>query len=151
MRHIRQPVLGRLRRLSRVAAMGCAQFGGRRSGDGGVCRGIQRCAAASADDALRADGALSLGDAGRPIAHKILAPFYSMGLFHATKKRRTVSWSVSFGVFVLVGLVKRLPYPWRAIVDAGVCTGLCWGGASILAISARALGGTTPSIDPELP
>ena len=95
--------------------------------------------------------AMTLGDADRPIAHKALAPFYSMGLFHATKKRRTVSWSVSCGVFMLVGIVKRLPYPWRAIVDAGVCTGLCWGGASILALYARALAGTPPEIDPELP
>ena len=95
--------------------------------------------------------AMTLGDAGRPFAHKALAPFYSMGLFHASKKRRTVSWSVSLGVFMLVGLVKRLPYPWRSIVDAGVCTGLCWGGASILAFYARALAGVPPGVDPELP
>lgn len=38
-----------------------------------------------------------------------LAPFYSMGLMHATKKRKIVSWSVSLSVAMIVGIVKRLP------------------------------------------
>ena len=54
-----------------------------------------------------------------------------MGLFHATKKRKIVSWSVSLGVGTIVALVKRLPYPWRNIVDAGVICGLTWGSVSI--------------------
>mmetsp|Transcript_2852 Transcript_2852/g.4036 ORF Transcript_2852/g.4036 Transcript_2852/m.4036 type:complete len:325 (-) Transcript_2852:79-1053(-) len=66
-----------------------------------------------------------------PIHHVILAPFYSMGLFHATKKRKIVSWSVSLGVALIVAGVKRLPYPWRNIVDAGVIVGLSWGSLSI--------------------
>ena len=74
-----------------------------------------------------------------------------MGLFHASKKRKIVSWSVSLTVFVLVGVVKRLPYPWRSIVDAGVCSGLAWGGASIAALYVRALLGTPPTVSPELP
>jgi len=56
-----------------------------------------------------------------PLLHSALAPFYSMGLFHASKKRKTVSWSISLGVACIIGLVKRLPYPWRSVVDAGVC------------------------------
>jgi len=96
--------------------------------------------------------AMTLNDAAhRSLLHVVLAPFYSMGLLHATRKRRIVSWSVSLTVGVLVGVVKRLPYPWRSIVDAGVCTGLCWGGASILAFYVRALAGTPPGVDPELP
>ena len=59
-----------------------------------------------------------------------------------------VLWS---SVFLLVGLVKRLPYPWRSIVDGGVCAGLAWGGASILVYYVRALLGTPPAVDPELP
>ena len=47
-----------------------------------------------------------------------------MGLMHATKKRRIISWSISIGVAFIVAVVKRLPYPWRSIVDAGVVTGL---------------------------
>ena len=80
-----------------------------------------------------------------------LAPFYSMGLFHATRKRKIVSWSMSTGVLVVVSLVKRLPYPWRSIVDAGVCVGLTWGGASVVAIYFQALVGVPPSVDPEMP
>ena len=95
--------------------------------------------------------AMTLSRAGAAISHKVFAPFYSMGLFHATKKRKIVSWSVSLSVFLLVGLVKRLPYPWRSIVDAGVCSGLCWGGASIVIYYYRALRGTAPAIDPCLP
>ena len=41
--------------------------------------------------------------------------------------------------------------PWRSIVDAGVCTGLAWGAASIVIIYARALAGTPPGVDPCLP
>ena len=88
---------------------------------------------------------------GASAANVALAPFYSMGLMHATKKRKIVSWSVSLSVAMLVGVVKRLPYPWRSIVDAGVCTGLIWGGASLVVIYARALFGTPPGVDPCLP
>ena len=96
--------------------------------------------------------ALTLAADGTPFHHKLLAPFYSMGLFHATKKRRIVSWSVSVSVGVLVSIVKRLPYPWRSIVDAGVCMGLFWGGGSILAFYAKLLlDGTAPDVSPELP
>lgn len=95
--------------------------------------------------------AMSLREPSASILQKVLAPFYSMGLFHATRKRKIVSWSVSAGVFVIVGIVKRLPYPWRSIVDAGVCVGLSWGSASLAAIYVKALTGSPPTIDPELP
>ena len=150
--------------------------------------------------------AMTLSREGTPLHHIVLAPFYSMGLFHATKKRRIIAWgsaarstrkpgrrwdsapcppppppprlvglvaaraeaapacfrgrpwqlgsapwpqqlasgrparrgfgvatrlhsptrppmpppAISSGVALMVGLVKRLPYPWRSIVDAGV-------------------------------
>ena len=47
----------------------------------------------------------------------IFAGPYCMGLFGATKKRMTVSWAISLGVTGLVFLVKKLPYPWRSIID----------------------------------
>jgi hypothetical protein len=81
----------------------------------------------------------------------VLAPFYSMGLFHATRKRKIVSWSVSLAVLLIVGAVKRLPYPWRSIVDAGVVAGLTWGATSIAWIYAKALRGTLPTVSTELP
>jgi hypothetical protein len=81
----------------------------------------------------------------------ILAPFYSMGLFHATRKRKIISWSVSLAVLLVVGAVKRLPYPWRSIVDGGVIAGLTWGATSIACIYAKALRGTLPTVSTELP
>jgi len=82
----------------------------------------------------------------------LLAPLYSMGLFHATKKRMIVSWSVTTGVAVIVALVKKLPYPYRNIVDAGVVAGLGYGSISILLIAAKSfIFNQPPSINPELP
>ncbi len=66
-------------------------------------------------------------------------------------RRKIVSWSISGGVALMVGLVKRLPYPWRSIVDAGVVTGLVWGAVSIVNLYVRALLGTPPGVDPCLP
>jgi hypothetical protein len=89
---------------------------------------------------------------GSPIHHTLLGPFYAMGLFHATKKRTIVSWSVTTGVAVIVAAVKRLPYPWRNIVDAGVIVGLSWGSISIIVewIKAAVLG-KEMTTDPALP
>ena len=75
-----------------------------------------------------------------------------MGLFHATKKRKIVSWSVTIGVAMVVAAVKRMPYPWRNIIDAGVVAGLSWGSLSILIIYLKAwVLGHKPEIDPALP
>ena len=104
--------------------------------------------------ALTLDGGSADGNGGRRRAGPLrilLAGPYSMGLFHATKKRKTVSWGLTTGVLCLVQLVKRLPYPWRSIVDAGVVVGLSYGTLSICAIWARALMGRAPAIDPALP
>jgi len=49
---------------------------------------------------------------------------YSMGLFHASRKRLVVSWAMVCGVAVVVAGCKRLPMPHRAIVDGGVVVGL---------------------------
>ena len=95
--------------------------------------------------------AMTLSREGTPLHHIILAPFYSMGLFHATPRRRNLSWSISLGVAAIIGVVKRLPYPWRSVVDAGVCVGLGWGCASMAVLFARAISGTPPGVDPCLP
>lgn len=83
--------------------------------------------------------------------HILFAPLYSMGLFHATKKRMIVSWSVTFGVAAIVAAVKRLPYPWRNVVDAGVVVGLTWGMVSILIGYGMALFIGKRPADPALP
>lgn len=76
-----------------------------------------------------------------------------MGLLHATKKRKIVSWSVSIGVALIVAAVKRLPYPWRNIIDGGVIAGLSWGSISILLFYIRSwMTGEPPSeVSAELP
>jgi len=81
----------------------------------------------------------------------LLAGPYSMGLFGATKKRKIVSWSITTGVVVLVQIVKRLPYPWRSLVDAGVVAGLTWGSISMCVIYGKSLFGHIPEIDPAIP
>jgi hypothetical protein len=93
------------------------------------------------------------GKNGTAWYHFLIAPFYSMGLVHATRKRKIVSWSVSIGVALIVAAVKRLPYPWRNIIDAGVVTGLSWGSLSILALYLKSwLTGKVPQdIDAALP
>jgi hypothetical protein len=64
---------------------------------------------------------------------------YSMGMIHATRKRKIVSYSVTLGVAVIVAAVKKLPYPYRNIVDAGVVVGLTWGSISIAILYLYAL------------
>ena len=71
-----------------------------------------------------------------------------MGLFDATRKRMIVGWSVTIGVFSLVGIVKKLPYPYRSIIDAGVVMGLSYGALSICFQFVRALFGREPNVDP---
>jgi hypothetical protein len=71
--------------------------------------------------------------------HLLLAPMYSMGMIHATRKRKIVSYSVTLGVAVIVAAVKKLPYPYRNIVDAGVVVGLTWGSISIAILYLYAL------------
>jgi hypothetical protein len=81
----------------------------------------------------------------------LLAGPYSMGLFGATRKRMIVSWSITVGVFALVKVVKKLPYPWRAITDAGVVLGLTYGTLSLCWQTVRALFGHMPDCDECLP
>jgi hypothetical protein len=81
------------------------------------------------------------------ILNCLLAGPYSMGLFGATKKRMMVSWGVTIGVFGIVKAVKKLPYPWRSIVDAGVVVGLTYGALSICVQTVRALFGWLPDCD----
>ncbi|GAB5032434.1 Hypothetical protein NocV09_00901270 [Nannochloropsis oceanica] len=94
--------------------------------------------------------AMTLGP-NSPFHHKLFAAPYSMGLFHASKKRQIVSWTLALGIVGLVKLVKTLVFPYRAIVDAGVVVGLSWGTASIAGIYIQALRGQVPGIDPAMP
>ena len=66
------------------------------------------------------------------LSHVIFAPFFCMGYFYATKKRRILSLGLTGVIVCFVILVRLLSQPWRGILDAGVVTGLTIGCGSIL-------------------
>ena len=82
--------------------------------------------------------------------HVLLAPAYCMGFFHATKKRKIVTWCLFSGIVILIVLVSQLPQPWRGIVDLGVVLGLAYGLLWILIYAARCFGGGSFDTDPEV-
>ncbi|GAB4388664.1 MAG: hypothetical protein Kow0025_09320 [Thermodesulfovibrionales bacterium] len=80
-----------------------------------------------------------------------LAPFFCMGYFHATRRRKISSISLTLGIIALIALVRLLSQPWRGIIDFGVVVGLVWGEATVLYFSASAFFGTGFSHPPETP
>jgi len=87
----------------------------------------------------------------RNALHALLAPLFCMGYFHAPKRRRVTSLSVTAGIIVLIILVRLLPQPWRGIVDAGVVVGLAWGLVSLIIFSLQALSRERFAYSPEVP
>jgi len=83
--------------------------------------------------------------------HALLAPLFCMGYFHAVRRRKIVSFSVTAGIVVLVVLVRALVQPWRGIVDLGVVLGLVWGIVSILPFAAAALTAEDFGYSPDVP
>ena len=83
--------------------------------------------------------------------HTIWAPLFCMGLFHATRRRLMTSWSMVLGILTLVVLVRRLPQPWRGIIDGGVVVGLSWGIVAILILFGQGLTGRPVRASAELP
>jgi|TARA_B110000483_G_scaffold164088_1_gene194308 hypothetical protein len=66
------------------------------------------------------------------ILHILLAPLFCMGFIHATRKRKLLSFGLTFIIFGFVMAVRYLPQPWRGILDAGVVAGLTLGCFSII-------------------
>jgi branched-subunit amino acid transport protein AzlD len=85
------------------------------------------------------------------ILHTVFAPLFCMAYFHAPRRRRITSLSVTAGIIVLVILVRLLPQPWRGIIDGGVLVGLAWGLISLAIFGYQALTAATFSYDPEVP
>lgn len=80
-----------------------------------------------------------------PWHHRVLAPFYGMGMFAAPKRRMIVAWTLVVVISLLIVVIRRLPQPWRGIVDAGVVVGLMWGALSFVVFLVRgALGHAIP-------
>ncbi len=80
-----------------------------------------------------------------------LAPVFCMSLFHASRRGRTVAWSILVGVLGLIALIRHLEQSWRGIVDGGVVVGLGLGLMSLLFYYGRFLAGHPPVRDPDLP
>jgi hypothetical protein len=81
----------------------------------------------------------------------LLAPLYAMALFHARPRRLAVSWALVAFIVLAVVFIRRLPAPWRSIVDAGVVAGLVWGTVTLLTTFVRALRGDVPAYPLDLP
>ena len=82
--------------------------------------------------------AIHLGHHPKPL-HVLLAPVFCMALFHATRKRLIISWTLLVAIVAVVILIRQLAQPWRGIVDAGVVVGLGWGSLSIIVLYLRAV------------
>ncbi|MDX2012659.1 MAG: hypothetical protein SFW67_20845 [Myxococcaceae bacterium] len=80
----------------------------------------------------------------------LLAPFFCMGYFGATRRRLITSWAVSLGIVGLVAAMKLVPQPWRGVVDLGVVFALGWGVLAVLAHFAAAVSGREPGVSPDL-
>ncbi len=85
------------------------------------------------------------------ILHIVLAPLFCMAYFHAPRRRRITSLSVTAGIVVLIILVRLLPQPWRGIIDGGVLVGLAWGLISLAIFGYQALTRETFAYAPEVP
>lgn len=95
---------------------------------------------------------LPRGNAAQLMLLTLLAPFFCMGYFHATRRRMLISWFVTSAIVVLVMVVRLTPQPWRGIVDTGVVTGLALGVLSLLWHWQRAaLDGKRPPVPLDLP
>lgn len=85
------------------------------------------------------------------LAWVLLAPFFCMSLFHASRRGLVVARLLVVGIVLLVLAVRQLDQPWRGIVDAGVVAGLGLGALSLVYHFVRALAGHPPTVAPDLP
>lgn len=81
----------------------------------------------------------------------LFAPLFCMGYFHATRKRKMVSYCLTAMIIGLIVLVRKLDQPWRGIVDAGVVLGLGWGLVSIWLFTFNVFFKGIPAVSPETP
>ncbi len=85
------------------------------------------------------------------LGEALLAPFFCMGFFRATRRRMITSWALTTGIVLLILAVRLLPQPWRGIVDFGVVVGLAWGLASLAYFTVRAFTSSGFEHSPEVP
>ncbi len=67
------------------------------------------------------------------------APAFCMGLIYASQRRLMFSWGFTFFIVGIVSVMKRVPQPWKGIIDGGVVIGLVWGVCVLWWLFARAI------------
>ena len=70
----------------------------------------------------------------------LLAPLYALSLYRAPARSMARAWAGIAAIVCAVLVVRQLPEPWRAVVDAGVAAALAWGGVALLRAAASAGG-----------
>ena len=68
----------------------------------------------------------------------ILAPLFSMGYFHAPRKRIVATVTLTILIVVFILLFQFIPQPWKGLLDAGVVIGLIWGMISTILFCIKA-------------
>ena len=84
------------------------------------------------------------------LLHVLLAPIFCMGYFHATKRRKTRTTSLTVMIIIFIIIVRLLPQPWRGIIDVGVLVGLSWGLVSLVYFSVKAISARTIEVSAEV-
>jgi hypothetical protein len=84
-------------------------------------------------------------------ARTILAPFFCMGYFHASRRVQITSISLTVAIIAIIIVVSFCSQPWRGIIDFGVVVGLTWGLVSLAGFTWKALAGTDFEQSPETP
>ncbi len=69
---------------------------------------------------------------GTHATYRFVAPLYCMSLVGDEPRRMWIQRGLVVFIVGLVVLVKRLPQPWRGLVDAGVVVALTWGAVEVL-------------------
>lgn len=82
--------------------------------------------------------------------YSIFGPFYCLGYFQTTPRRRRAVWLLTIGIILLIVLVHNLAQPWRGIIDAGVVVGLAWGLISLVIYSGQAFSSESFAHSPEV-
>lgn len=85
------------------------------------------------------------------LLHALLGPFFCMSFFHASRRRKIISLSLTSGIIVLILLVRLIPQPWRGIIDTGVVIGLAWGLVALVIFAFQAFTAKEFGYSPEVP
>lgn len=81
----------------------------------------------------------------------LLAPFFCMGYFDATKKTRIIATCLTAGIVCLILLMRLVPMPMRGVLDVGVVLGLSYGLLSYFCFLVKVFTNKNHGHSPEMP